>query len=183
MNLIYELILCPLWLLLFVSFAFKNFLTLKTCFQKHQLQSVSIVFLFAVLFIPSCNVLSGYFYVSLILVGISTVWILINFVRQLLKLQYFQEIFKSISFAKEHALCGRYEHSDYLGESTSLVAAVGFIQLYNFMYNRSDDIFFFFGLQWHCVNLHLTFFPVVKAKNTSGVIIDDISCRGPFSKF
>ena len=29
-----------------------------------------------------------------------------------------------------------------LGESTSLIAAVGFIQLYNFMYNRSDDIFF-----------------------------------------
>ena len=25
-----------------------------------------------------------------------------------------------------------------LGESTSLIAAVGFIQLYNFMYNRSD---------------------------------------------
>ena len=34
-----------------------------------------------------------------------------------------------------------------LGESTSLIVAVGFIQLYNFMYNRSDDIFFFFGLQ------------------------------------
>ena len=45
-NLIYLLILCPLWLLLFVSFAFKNFLTLKTCFQKHQLQSVSIFFEF-----------------------------------------------------------------------------------------------------------------------------------------
>ena len=30
-----------------------------------------------------------------------------------------------------------------LGESTSLIVAVGFIQLYNFMYNRSDDIFFF----------------------------------------
>ena len=29
-----------------------------------------------------------------------------------------------------------------LGESTSLIAAVGFIQLYNFMYNCSDDIFF-----------------------------------------
>ena len=29
-----------------------------------------------------------------------------------------------------------------LGESTSLIAAVGFIQLYNFMYNRSDDICF-----------------------------------------
>ena len=31
-----------------------------------------------------------------------------------------------------------------LGESTSLIAAVGFIQLYNFMYNRSDDIYIFF---------------------------------------
>ena len=26
-------------------------------------------------------------------------------------------------------------------------------------------------------------FPVVEAKNTSGVIKDDISCSGPFSKF
>ena len=33
-----------------------------------------------------------------------------------------------------------------LGESTSLIAAVGFIQLYNFMYNRSDDIYSFFFL-------------------------------------
>ena len=137
--------MCPLWLLLFVSFAFKNFLTLKTCFQTHQLQSVSIFFkfvhpcmspfLFAVLFIPSFNVFSGYFYVSLILVGISTVWILVNFVRQLLKVQYFQEIFKSISLAKEHALCGRCVQLD---ASTSLIVAVGFILLYNFMYNRSD---------------------------------------------
>ena len=31
-----------------------------------------------------------------------------------------------------------------LGESTSLIAAVGFIQLYNFMYNRSDDIYIYF---------------------------------------
>ena len=33
-----------------------------------------------------------------------------------------------------------------LGESTSLIAAVGFIQLYNFMYNRSDDIYIYFFL-------------------------------------
>ena len=26
-------------------------------------------------------------------------------------------------------------------------------------------------------------FAVVKAKSTSGVIIEDISCKGPFSKF
>ena len=48
---------------------------------------------------------------------------------------YFQEIFKSISLAKERALCGRCVHLD---ESTSLIVAVGFILLYNFMYNRSD---------------------------------------------
>ena len=71
-----------------------------------------------------------------------------------------------------------------LGESTSLIAAVGFIQLYNFMYNRSDDIYIYFF--WTAMTLcyftsHL--FPVVKAKNTSGLIIDDISCRGPFSEF
>ena len=45
---------------------------------------------------------------------------------QLLKVQYFQEIFKSISLAKEHALCGRCVH---LGVSTSLIVAVGFILL------------------------------------------------------
>ena len=33
-----------------------------------------------------------------------------------------------------------------LGESTSLIAAVGFIQLYNFMYNRSDDIYIYIFL-------------------------------------
>ena len=53
---------------------------------------------------------ADYFYVSVILVGISTVWILINFVTQLVKVIYYQEIFKSISLAKEHALCGRCEH-------------------------------------------------------------------------
>ena len=51
-----------------------------------------------------------------------------------------------------------------LGESTSLIAAVGFIQLYNFMYNRSDDIYIFFGLQWHCVTLHLTCFLLLRLK-------------------
>ena len=50
-----------------------------------------------------------------------------------------------------------------LGESTSLIAAVGFIQLYNFMYNCSDDIFFV-GLQWHCVYLHLTCFLLLRPK-------------------
>ena len=37
-----------------------------------------------------------------------------------------------------------------LGESTSLIAAVGFIQLYNFMYNYSDDIFFFWTAMTLC---------------------------------
>ena len=41
-------------------------------------------FLFAMLFIPSFNVWSGYFNVSLNLVADSTVWIMIIFVTQLL---------------------------------------------------------------------------------------------------
>ena len=124
-----------------------------------------------------------------------------------------------------------------LGESTSLVAAVGFIQLFNFMYNRSDassastnmvfitqffirvsiaiSIDFVFNsfsiwLQMSYLNIAVVrvwrkkwrkhmlvafiltamtlcyftshLFAVVKAKNTSGVIMD-VSCRGPFSKF
>ena len=72
-----------------------------------------------------------------------------------------------------------------LGESTSLIAAVGFIQLYNFMYNRSDDIYIYIYF-WTAMTLcyfksHL--FPVVKAKNTSGLIIDDISCWGLSQSF
>ncbi|XP_073246695.1 uncharacterized protein [Porites lutea] len=125
-----------------------------------------------------------------------------------------------------------------LGESTSLIAAVGFIQLYNFMYNRSDAssastnmvyitqffirvsiaisidfVFnsFSFWLQMSYLNIAVVrvwrkkwrkhmliafiltavtlcyftthLFAVVKDKNTSGVIIDDHSCKGPFSKF
>ena len=125
-----------------------------------------------------------------------------------------------------------------LGESTSLIAAVGFIELYNFMYNHSDassastnmvfitqffirisiaisiDFFFnsfSFWLQMSYLNIAVVrvwrkkwrkhmliafiltavtlcyftshLFAVVKAKSTSGVIIDDISCKGPFSKF
>ena len=70
-----------------------------------------------------------------------------------------------------------------LRESTSLIAAVSFIQLYNFMYNRSDDIYIYFLDCNDTVLISTHLFPVVKAKNTSGVIIDDISCRGPFSKF
>ena len=45
-------------------------------------------------FIPSCNVLSGYFYVSLSLVAVPTVRILINFVTQ------------QIKFWKEGGSCG-----------------------------------------------------------------------------
>ena len=125
-----------------------------------------------------------------------------------------------------------------LGESTSLIAAVGFIQLYNFMYNRSDAssastnmvyitqffirvsiaisidfVFnsFSFWLQMSYLNIAVVrvwrkkwrkhmliafiltavtlcyftthLFAVVKDKNTSGVIIDDHSCKGPFLKF
>ena len=125
-----------------------------------------------------------------------------------------------------------------LGESTSLIAAVGFIQLYNFMYNRSDAssastnmvyitqffirvsiaisidfVFnsFSFWLQMSYLNIAVVrvwrkkwrkymlvafiltavtlcyftthLFAVVKDKNTSGVLIDDHSCKGPFSKF
>ena len=120
-----------------------------------------------------------------------------------------------------------------LFESTSLIAAVGFIQLYSFMYNRNDassgsitqffirvsiaiciDFVFnslSFWLQMSYSNIavgrvwckkwrkhmlvafiltamtlcyftpHL--FAVVKAKHTSVVRIDDIGCKGPFSKF
>ena len=125
-----------------------------------------------------------------------------------------------------------------LCESTSLIAAVGFIQLYNFMYNRSDAssastnmgfitqffirvsiaisidfVFnsFSFWLQMSYLNIAVVrvwrkkwrkhmlvafiltamtlcyftshLFAVVKAKSTSGVIIANISCMGPFSKF
>ena len=125
-----------------------------------------------------------------------------------------------------------------LGESTSLIAAVGFIQLYNFMYNRNDAssastnmgfitqffirvsiaisidfVFnsFSFWLQMSYLNIAVVrvwrkkwrkhmlvafiltamtlcyftshLFAVVKDKNTSGVIIANISCEGPFSKF
>ena len=120
-----------------------------------------------------------------------------------------------------------------LFESTSLIAAVGFIQLYNFMYNRNDAssasitqffirvsiaisidfVFnsFSFWLQMSYLNIAVVrvwrkkwrkhmlvafiltamtlcyftshLFAVVKAKNTSGVIIANISCKGPFSKF
>ena len=58
-----------------------------TSFQKPQLlQSVLMIFfyIFTELFIPSCNVLSGYFYVSLNLKAALIVWILRNFVTQLL---------------------------------------------------------------------------------------------------
>ena len=41
-------------------------------------------FVLSVLFIPLFHVLSGYFYVSLSLVALPTIWILINFVTQLL---------------------------------------------------------------------------------------------------
>ena len=120
-----------------------------------------------------------------------------------------------------------------LCESTSLIAAVGFIQLYSFMYNRNDassasitqffirvsiaisiDFFFnsfSFWLQMSYLNIAVVrvwrkkwrkhmligfiltamtlcyftshLFAVVKAKNTSGVIIANISCTGPFSTF
>ena len=120
-----------------------------------------------------------------------------------------------------------------LGESTSLIAAVGFIQLYNFMYNRNDassssitEFFirvsiaisidfvfnsFSFWLQMSYLNIAVVrvwrkkwrkhmlvafiltamtlcyftshLFAVVKAKSASGVIIANISCKGPFSKF
>ena len=120
-----------------------------------------------------------------------------------------------------------------LFESTSLIAAVGFIQLYSFMYNRNDasstsitqffirvsiaisiDFFFnsfSFWLQMSYLNIAVVrvwrkkwrkhmligfiltamtlcyftshLFAVVKAKNTSGVIIANISCTGPFSTF
>lgn len=120
-----------------------------------------------------------------------------------------------------------------LCESTSLIAAVGFIQLYNFMYNRNDasstsitqffirvsiaisiDFFFnsfSFWLQMSYLNIAVVrvwrkkwrkhmlvasiltamtlcyftsrLFAVVKANSASGVRIDDISCKGPFSKF
>ena len=125
-----------------------------------------------------------------------------------------------------------------LGESTALIAAVGFIQLYNFMYNRNDassastnmgfitqffirvsiaisiDFFFnsfSFWLQMSYLNIAVVrvwrkklrkhmlvasiltamtlcyftsyLFAVVKANSASGVRIDDISCKGPFSKF
>ena len=45
-------------------------------------------FVSAVLFIPSFNVLSCYFYDSLNLVAVPTAWILINFVTQLLNFLY-----------------------------------------------------------------------------------------------
>ena len=120
-----------------------------------------------------------------------------------------------------------------LFESTSLIAAVGFIQLYSFMYNGNDAssasitqffirvsiaisidfVFnsFSFWLQMSYLNIAVVrvwrkkwrkhmliafiltavtlcyftsyLFAVVKAKNTSGVIIANISCSGPFSKF
>ena len=120
-----------------------------------------------------------------------------------------------------------------LFESTSLIAAVGFIQLYSFMHNRNDAslasitqffirvsiaisidfVFnsFSFWLQMSYLNIAVVrvwrkkwrkhmlvafiltamtlcyftshLFAVVKAKHTSGVRIDDISCKGPFSKF
>ncbi|CAH3187422.1 unnamed protein product [Porites evermanni] len=120
-----------------------------------------------------------------------------------------------------------------LFESTSLIAAVGFIQLYSFMYNRNDAslasiaqffirvsigisidfVFnsFSFWLQMSYSNIAVVrvwctkwrkhmlvafiltamtlcyftphLFAVVKAKHTSVVRIDDIGCKGPFSKF
>ena len=72
-----------------------------TCFQNPQfsirsnpLQVCSSVFSFllAVLFIPSCQVLSRYFYVSLNLVAVPAIWSLINSVTQLLGLSYWNDL-------------------------------------------------------------------------------------------
>ena len=63
-----------------------------TSFQKPKFQSVLIFFMFSHLlpsfvfaesFIPSFNVLRGYFYVSLNLVAVPTAYILVNFMTQL----------------------------------------------------------------------------------------------------
>ena len=49
--------------------------------DEPQLQSVSILFLLLPCTFPPFHVLSGYLYVLLNLVAVSTVWILINFVK------------------------------------------------------------------------------------------------------
>ena len=64
-----------------------------TCFQKQQLQSVSIFFkfcpsvppfVFTVLFVASFNLLRAHFYASLNLGAVATFYVSINFVAQLL---------------------------------------------------------------------------------------------------
>ena len=64
------------------SQVFKTTITIG--FNLLQVCSSAPTFVFAVLLIPSFNALSSYFYVSLNLVTDFTVWILINFVTQLL---------------------------------------------------------------------------------------------------
>ena len=52
---------------------------LKSCFSLLQVCLSLPLFVFSLLFKPSFNVLSGYFYFSLSLVAARTVWILLNF--------------------------------------------------------------------------------------------------------
>ena len=56
------------------------------CFNLLQVCPSVVSFLLAVLFLPSLNVLSPYFNMSLNLASALTVWILINFMKQLLQL-------------------------------------------------------------------------------------------------
>ena len=58
--------------------------TFSICLNLLQLSLSELSFVFALLFKPPSNFLRGYFNVSLSLVAVSSVWILIHFVAQLL---------------------------------------------------------------------------------------------------
>ena len=134
--------MCPLWLLPFVSFACKNFCNFKKLFSKTTIAIPFHLLRVCLLFYLLC-----YLYLR------------VMFERLFLCFTHFGGDFHCLNFDISKRFSNQFRSPRsmrfvadmniqmILGESTSLIAAVGFIQLYNFMYNRSDDIYIFFGLQ------------------------------------
>ena len=170
--------MCPLWLLPFVSFACKNFCNFKKLFSKTTIAIPFHLLRVCLLFYLLC-----YLYLRLMFCAVIFMFHSFWWGFPLFEFWHFQEIFKSISLAKEHALCDRYEHSDDPWRINIIDSSGRFhsaLQLH--VQPQWWYIFFFWTAMTLCYfTSHL--FPVVKAKNTSGLIIDDISCRGPFAEF
>ena len=155
--------MCPLWLLLFVFFASKNFCNFENLFSKTSIAIPFHLLRVCLLFNLLCYLYLRLMFLAVIFMFHSFWWgfPLFEFWQiswhSSLKLYITKRFSNQFRSPRSMRSVADVSIQMILGESTSLITTVGFIQLFNFMYNRSDTssassgfCYPIFHLRLHC---------------------------------